>query len=249
MTFPRTVRLISGLAVLAVPVVGSAQGVDDYEAYLALISTPAGALPPVMTSTIVTTLQRTTQFSVRYGYQNGLADPVTGRSSDVGANNFAATVVLPMGLGSTVSLSAGAWYPTEKDYSSHLMLSGAGDYRIGSAALSDAPASPLLALALSGELGFAKPRDATMWSANVGVPVSLVTQGTGMRIAPFVVPGLGFGTVNSSGETRSGMRFTAGGGVGLYNPASTLSVNLGFQHVFIRGSSTLVGVVLSLGSK
>ena len=165
MTFPRTVRLISGLAVLAIPVVGSAQGVDDYEAYLALISTPVGALPPVMTSTIVTTLQRTTQFSVRYGYQKGLADPVTGRSSDVGANNFAATVVLPMGLGSTVSLSAGAWYATEKSYSSHLMLSGAGDYRIGSAALSDAPTSPLLALALSGELGFAKPSDATMWSS------------------------------------------------------------------------------------
>lgn len=84
----------------------------------------------------------------------------------------------------------------------------------------------------------------------MGAPVSLVSRETaGMQVAPFVTPSLGFGVVNDDGRTRGGMRFMVGGGVGVYNPTSTVSANLGFQHVFIRGSSTQVGVVLSLGSK
>jgi hypothetical protein len=252
MTWRRSVRLFFVLAVLLLPASRSAaQSLDELGAYAALAGTPIGALPPVMTSTMLATLQRSMQFSVRYGYLRGYPDAATGGGFDVGANNFAATVTLPMGLGSTVSLTAGAWYPTGQNYSSHLMLSAGGDYRLGSGPISDAPTSPALSVSLSGELGYGRPKDESLWSASVGAPIAIVTRGEGMRIAPFLVPAIGFGTRNTAvdDQSRSGVRWMVGGGVGFYNPASTLSINLGFHQAFISGSSTLVGVVFSIGSK
>ena len=254
-SFRRFAALVMSLLPLAR--VTDAQVISsDFGAYRALVGTPMGALPPVMTSTILGSLQRTTQFAIRYGYLSGLANPGTNTSNKAGANNVAASVVVPMSIGSTVTGTAGIWFPTKVDVDGNrqasLLLGLGGDYRLGSAPVGDAPDSPILMIGLDGELGYAKPRDATLWSAGVGVPVGFVTRGTGMQIATFAIPTIGFGNYHASdalgGQTFSGTRYSVGGGVGVYNPASTVSVNLGFQHVFIGGSATVVGVVLSLGS-
>jgi hypothetical protein len=229
---------------------------DDFGAYRALVGTPMGALPPVMTSTILGSLQRTTQFAIRYGYLSGLPIPGSYQSDKNGANNVAASVVLPMSIGSTLTGTAGIWYPTKADAngdrSASLLLGAGGDYRLGSAPVGDSPDAPVLMIGLNGDLGYGKPREGTVWSAAVGTPVGLVTRGTGMQIATFLIPAIGFGNFDASsafgGQSFSGMRYSVGGGVGLFNPASTMTVNLGFQHVFISGSSTVVGVVVSLGS-
>ena len=231
-------------------------GSDD-GAYRALQGTPVGALPPIMTSTMLGTLQRYTQFTLRYGYLSGLAVPGTDQSDKNGSNNVAASVVVPLSLGSTVTGTAGIWYPTKEDANgdrqASILLGLGGDYRLGSAALTDSPDAPLFTFGLNGELGFGKPRNATLWSAGVGIPLALVTRGTGMQIGTFIVPLIGFGNFDESsqlgGETLSGMRYSLGGGVGFYNQASTVSVNLGFQHVYISGSPTLVGIAVSIGSR
>jgi hypothetical protein len=231
-----------------------AQSAQSIGAFLALNGTPVAALPPVLTTTILTSLQRTVQFSARYGYLDNNTYSADGQAT----NNGGLTVVFPSGLGSTVSLTAGFWYPTGKNYSSHLMLGAAGDYGIGSAQLTDAADSPLLSLAVDADVGFGKPSNGTFWAARLGAPVTLGQRGEGIRVAAFVIPGIGFGSsrldaVNVAGQpvttTESGVRFMAGGGVGVYTPASTLSVSLGFQQVFVTGSSTLVGLVISLGTK
>jgi len=229
---------------------------DDYGAYRALAGTPVGALPPLMTSTILGTLQRTTQFAIRYGYLQGFAIPGSYQSDRNGANNVAASVVLPLSIGSTLTGTAGVWYPTKGDVNgdrkASLLLGVGGDYRLGSAPVGDATTSPVLTFSLGGDLGYGKPREGTLWSASVDAPIGLVTRGTGMQIAPFLTPAIGFGNLHGSaavgGATFSGLRYSVGGGVGVFNAASTLSVNLGFQHIFIGGSATLVGVVVSLGS-
>ena len=229
---------------------------DDYGAYRALSGTPVGALPPLMTSTILGTLQRTTQFAIRYGYLQGFAIPGTYQSDRNGANNVAASVVLPLSIGSTLTGTAGVWYPTKADANgdrqASLLLGVGGDYRLASAPVGDGATSPVLTFSLDGDLGYGKPREGTLWSLSVGAPIGLVTRGSGMQIAPFLIPAIGFGNLSASdafgGTTFSGMRYSVGGGVGVFNPASTLSVNLGFQHIFIGGSATLVGVVVSLGS-
>jgi hypothetical protein len=228
---------------------------DDEGAYRALQGTPLGALPPLMTSTILGRLQRYTQFSLRYGYLSGFAVPGTGQTDKNGSNNVAASVVIPMSLGSTVTGTAGIWYPSKADVNGNrhasVLLGLGGDYRIGSAALTDAAEAPIFTFGLDGELGFGKPRSATLWSAGVGVPLALVTRGQGMQIGTFVVPMIGFGNFDASnqlgGATFSGMRYSLGGGVGFYNQASTVSVNLGFQHVYISGAATLVGIAVSIG--
>ena len=236
--------------------VSNAQVINsDDGAYRAIQGTPVGALPPLMTSTILGRLQRYPQFALRYGYLSGLAVPGTDQSDKNGSNNVAASVVIPLSLGSTVTGTAGIWYPSKADVNgdrqASILLGLGGDYRLGSTAITDAAEAPLFTFGLNGDLGFGKPRNATLWSAGVGVPLALVTRGQGMQIGTFVVPMIGFGNFDASnqlgGATFSGMRYSLGGGVGFYNQASTVSVNLGFQHVYISGAPTLVGIAVAIG--
>lgn len=249
-----------GCALAAAAPVGRAhaQTAGQFAAYNALLQTPIGALTPIMTSTITGSLQQGVQFAVRYAYMKemvGVYDaPFGGASFDrfeVGANNFAATAILPAGLGSTISLTAGAFYPSCSGCRASLMLSGGGDLRLASMATGNQPDSPLFLVGLNGELGFGAPSEVKYLSGAVGVPVSLVQRGQGMRIGAFVTPQFGFGTAYYSGDigggTESGTRFGVGGGVGVYNPASTVSVTLGAQYIDFPHSTGVYGVTVRLG--
>ena len=260
------------VALVMLRVAAHAQSTQSVGAYLALNGTPVAALPPVLTSTILTTLQRTVQFSARYGYIDNNAYSTNGQA----ANNGGATVVFPTSLGSTISVTAGVWYPSGTGYSSHLMLGVAGDYGIGSMQIgvgtpiidssatglatrvADTLSPPLLSFSVDGEIGYGSPSRGTYWAGRIGAPITLGQRGSGMRVAGFVTPSLGWGysqleSVNVAGApittTASGVRMVIGGGVGVYTPASLLSMSLGFQHVFVTGASTLVGLVVSLGTR
>lgn len=241
--------------VLAAPL--AAQSAGDWAAYQALLFTPVGALTPVMTSTLTGELQQGVQFAVRYAYMrdrsDAFASPFGGgfRSSTIGANNVAATAVLPAGIGNTVSLTAGSFYPTCDGCKAHLMLGAGGDLRLTSLATGAEPDSPRVIVGLDGELGFGNPTDTRLVSAAVGVPLSLVQRGEGMRIAVFVTPQFGFGTAYYDdalgGGSNSGTRFGVGGGIGVYNPASTVAVSLGAQYVDFPSSTGVYGLTVRLG--
>ena len=70
-----------------------------------------------------------------------------------------------------------------------------------------------------------------------------------MKFVPYVTPAFGFGRAGGGGASESGVRFLLGGGVGLYNPESSVSVHAGFQQIFISGAKMLFGVGLSLGGR
>lgn len=254
---PRSVLAIALSLGVSAPL--AAQSAGDYAAYQALVFTPVGALTPVMTSTLTGELQQGVHFAVRYAYMRDVSEPFASPlggssgfgSAQIGANNFAATAILPAGIGSSISLTAGSFYPTCADCKAHLMLGAGGDLRLTSMSTGAQPDSPRIIVGLNGELGFGNPTDAKLLSGAIGMPLSLVQRGQGMRIAVFVTPQLGLGTVYYSGAagggSDSGTRFGVGGGIGVYNPASTLAVSLGAQYFDFPSSTGIYGVTVRLG--
>jgi hypothetical protein len=180
--------------------------------------------------------------AVRYGYAS------EGRLN-AGSNALGLTAILPAGLGSTVSLTAGVNSSDCNGCDPRLMVGLGGDVRIGSTAFGTTSDASRIIFTVDGELGYAKlDADGSAFSGHVGVPIALVSgsRGTGMRFVPFVTPGFGFARVSSNGIEDNGSRITIGGGVALYNPTSTVMVNLGVRHVAIEEGETRIGLGLAL---
>jgi hypothetical protein len=226
---------------------------NDAATFLALARTSIGGLPPIATSTILGDVQSGVALSLRYGHVGG-GDLIVGpRGEEVSLNNFGATAIVPMGMSSTISLTGGVSAPTTG--SSSLMLSIGGDTRLGAMPLSQGRGGARLNFGLNGELGYGKPSGASLVSAEVGLPISLVP-GPGprdaMRIVPFLTPAFTFSNFNpddSDVDSESGAHFMLGGGIALYNRSSTVAFNVGFQYMAISGASTEFGLALTLGGR
>jgi hypothetical protein len=254
---------------LLVSVPLAAQTTDELATYAALVGTPQGGLPPLMTHTISGAAQRSPQFAMRYGYvsnvlspfQEKFMDPQDGRPQR-SLNQYAATVLLPLGLGSTVSLSAGGVSMHCDECHTYLTVSGAGDYRFFERAFGAAQDGSRVTFGVNGELAYGRAKAGGLLSGNVvtgtvGAPVGVIVRTggtTGMRIVSFLTPALGFANV-SGGEgaggtpASSGTRFMLGGGVGVFNPESNIQVSIGLQQVFINSADTQIGLSISLGGR
>jgi len=221
-----------------------AQTASDAAAYVALMRTAVAGLPPIATSTIIGETQDATAFSVRYGN-------VSGGGITRSLNNFTATAVFSGGGASSISLTAGASSPSQG--SSALVLGVAGDTRLTDIPMSDSRGSTLLRIGLNGEFGYSRPSGATLLAGSVGLPLSLFARGgprDAMRFVPFLTPALGFGDFNpDAGDSRSGMKFMLGGGMGIFNRTSSVALNLAFQHVFVDGGQTEFGLGLLSGGR
>jgi hypothetical protein len=219
---------------------------NELATYLATVRTPVGGLPPIATSTMLGQVQTGVALSLRYGH----AGETNGISS---LNNFGATALLPMGTNSTLSLTGGLSAPSSGTTS--LMLSIGGDTRLSSMPLSAGRGGSHLDFGLNGELGYGKPSEATLFAAEVGIPISLVP-GAGprdaMRIVPFLTPALTFANFDSDDprvESQSAVHFMLGGGLALYNPTSPVAFNFGFQYMPWSGATTQFGFGLTLGGR
>jgi hypothetical protein len=214
--------------------------------YFATVGTPVGGLPPIATSTILGEPQSGVALALRFGHVN--ASP--GITS---LNNFGASAVLPLGTGSTLSLTGGFSAPTSG--STALMLAIGGDTRLGSMAVSADRGSSHVDFALNGELGYGKPTDATLWAGEVGLPISLVP-GPGprdaLRVVPFLTPAFTFANFDSDDPrvvSQSAVHFMLGGGLAFYNRTSPLEVSLGLQYVAVNGSNLQFGLSVVLGGR
>jgi hypothetical protein len=239
-------KKLSSLAAAAVLVAASkapAQTFSDASAYLALMRTAVAGLPPIATSTILGEHQNGAAFSARYGN-------VSGGDISNSLNNFTATAILSGGGASSVSLTAGASTPSRG--STALILGIAGDTRLSDIPMSDSRNGMLLRVGLNGEFGYSKPSGATLLAGSVGLPLSLISRGgrNEMHVVPFLTPAFGFGDFNpETGDSGSGSKFMLGGGVGIFNPTSSVALNLAFQHVFVDGGQTEFGLGLVLGGR
>jgi hypothetical protein len=74
-----------------------------------------------------------------------------------------------------------------------------------------------------------------------------------MRVVPYLTPILGVGTLSEDcidpGCTNSGTRFVLGGGIGIWNPTSSISASVGFNRVMLDGAATTFGVNVTLGGR
>lgn len=228
----------------------------------ALVLTPPGALAPIATSTIESEVQRGVMLAIRYGY-------VPAMTGGTATNNVAATALLPIALSSTVSLTGGLFAPSCTGCSAGAMFGAGGDIRVWELPF-DGNNGSRLTFSLNGDVGYARPSgdfgSGSVWGATVGLPVGWVSGDRTrdeMRIVPFITPAFAFGSIETVGAslilppqasqplpaTASGNRFMIGGGLALYNRASTIGFSFGFQYVSIPNSQMQVGAAMTLGGR
>jgi len=262
-------RILASSILIALLLGGTARAQSSTDAWLALMYTPPGALPPLATSTITGEVQSEIEIALRYGY-------LSAPSGGVPANAGAATLVAPVGLGRSASLTVGG--VGCRGCSGNLMLGIGGDMRIGERAFDDGEDGSRIALSLNGEIGYDHPHgswfgNGALLSGELGVPISLIAgtrATTGVRIVPFVTPALGIGSMRvepgvqaigvtpagtiitapgTSSGWETGIRFMFGGGIGVYTPANTFGVDLGFQLVPLGNARPQVGLALTIGGR
>jgi hypothetical protein len=220
----------------------------DARALLVLRASHIGALPASITPAMLSRRLDGMQLGLRYGWHD-----------DEGITTQAAALsgILGVGMASSFAVTAGLTDSDCEGCSPALMLGIGGDMRI--LEMGDIVAGgSSLSVAVSGDVGYAqlKPGDATGLALGVGAPVTLTFAATpdGIRFAPYVIPVFGVGST-SAGCTglleceESGTRFVLGGGVGVWNPLSSVSASLGITHVFAEGAKPVYGVTVQLGGR
>jgi hypothetical protein len=224
-----------------------AQTADQVTTYVAVAGTPVGALPPLLTNTLINRLQNGGSLAVRYGN--------LGRGDfNANMNAFGLTGILPAGLGSSFRLTGGVLLsnnetPLVDDPAGRLMLSVGGDLRLIGSTMGTTATSPLWTVSLDGELGYGNRDPGRFISGYVGAPIALVQRGNGMQFVPFLTPGFAFAQTSVNGSSNSGSMLMVGGGLGIYNTESSVVINVGAQHSFVQGSRTLLGLNVMIGGK
>lgn len=233
-------RVVPALLVLGGAPLG-AQSAGDAAAYAVLLATPPGALPPMLSSPMLYRAQPAPRIGVRYGHIS---------FSGFGANTFAGDVNFAAGNRTVIGVTAGYETYSCSRCDGHFIASGRAEGRLTSTSIGTGSDASLLTIGLNGEMGFAKPTDATGLSITAGLPVALVAGGPTVKIAPFVTPGFGWARASGSATTNSsGSRLMLGGGIAVQSVRSSLGANVGFQKVFIENGETMFGVNVTFALK
>jgi hypothetical protein len=216
-------------------------------AFVALRATHIGALTPIMTPAMISRRLNGAQLAIRYGLRD---------ENDVRAHSVAGSGILAIGLQSSVSITAGVQFG-QGSADSQLMVGLGGDMRLYESG--DPSSGSTLSLALSGDLGYAqlKPGDQSGLALGIGAPVTIMFGATpeGMRIAPFFTPVFGIGSTTGGCPVafpsceESGIRWVLGGGIGVWNPVSSISASIGVNQVLLDGAKPVFGVNVTLGGR
>jgi hypothetical protein len=245
-------KLILVVGVLMTPSLARAQTAEELATYLAVARTPAGALAPMLTNTLLQRVQNGASLGVRYG--NLSSGDLNNTTHAVGL-----TGVLPAGLGASLRLTGGVLFidggtnipgsPTPGDAPGRLMLGLGGDMRLLGKSFGSTATSPLFTLSIDGEIGYANADPGSFISGYVGAPMALVQRGNGMQFVPFITPAFAIGQVSVNGNSTSGAGLMIGGGLGIYNTESSVIINVGTQHSFVNGARNTIGINLLIGGK
>ena len=218
---------------------------DDFKkfaAWAAMMSTPYGSLPPVVTSAMAGSTQGRTgnTFELRYGHWS------FGEESD--AINIG-------GIGGRFG-RLGLVFGYEGCHDCDGNLIGGIDYDapILSQMLTGNGASSLFTVGMRPALGIGRTTGggdgATSFSGTVDVPFAVsVPVGRTARMVPFISPGAGFGSVRSGNESETGTRASLAFGAGVVDLAPGLALNLSWRKIFLEGAPTTIGLGLTLGGR
>lgn len=216
---------------------GGAQSSSDFAAYLGMISTPNGSLPPLATA-LPQDGYHGPGFNLRYGRID------FGQGSAL--NAYGAGVTFTGGPRSRVGVTGGLFQGSCGGCRAYPMLG----LVYGGAILPEAAESKTAtSLGLDLEVGFSNPERVTILSAAASVPLALNSRlSGGSRIALFVAPGLGAAHLSSGSDSDIGARPTIGGGIGV-ETRNGIGLNVGMRHVIMRNSDPLLGVGFSYGGR
>lgn len=244
----KTHLLFTAILTAGLPSFALAQTIEERATYTAVVRTPIGALSPMLTNTLLNRLQNGASLALRYG-NLGKGD------MNATTNAFAVTGILPAGLGSALRLTAGVILNENSpvigspETEGQLMLGVGGDIRLTGRTMGNTATSPLWTVSLDGELGYGKANPGTYFSGYVGVPIALVQRGEGMQFVPFLTPGFTFVQNSANGSSTSGSGMMVGGGLGIYNMMSSVTINVAAQHQFMNGARNTLGINLLFGGK
>jgi hypothetical protein len=241
----KKLTLLAGALLAGNSVVASGQTVDETVAYRAIGGTPVGSLPPILTNTLLNRLQNGGSLAFRYGH-------LGSGPSNFATHAFGVTGILPAGLGSSISLTAGLIRQDCNGCEVEAMLGAGGDLRLTGMSMGTSSTSPLFTVSLNGEFGWGNRDPGSFMSGYVGLPIALVQRGEGMQFVPFITPAYAFGKASESVPligSESGSALMLGGGLGIYNIATNVTVNVGAQHSFMNGARNLIGFNVVVGGK
>jgi hypothetical protein len=217
-----------------------AQDIHDFAAWLAMMSTPYGTLPPVVTRRMAgqsAGVAPRSSFELRYGHFAFEGDNDAVHIGGVGARFGAVGVIVGYEgcSGCDGGLLLGADYEATLH---HQLLTGNG-------------ASSLFTVGLRPAVGFGRSlgsgADVSSISATLDVPLSVsVPVGSSARVVPFISPGFGVGALRGGGESESGTRGSLAFGAGLVDLAPGFSLNLSWRKVFLQSAPMTIGLGLSL---
>lgn len=215
---------------------GSAQDPSDLAAYRALTQTPLGGLI-APSGPAVSGEPSGWGWHVQYGLRS-LDDHEYTHTAGAG-------IELPLGRG-RIGFTAGAYLPncSTGECPGHFMASAGFGERIVGIALGRDSSSATLNIATQLELGLGFPSNATLFAASATIPVALVPSGNGLRLLPYLAPGLGSGLVSENGETEAGLRGQIGAGVSALGLIKGFTLTAGIERVLLQDGNWLVGLSL-----
>ncbi|HKW48078.1 MAG TPA: hypothetical protein VJN70_11550 [Gemmatimonadaceae bacterium] len=237
-------KLSTAVAVLVVSAAFplGAQSINAAVAYGALITTPAGALPPVLSNAMLNRPMTQPDVAMRYGHisDNGIS-----------LNTFDARVGFPFGTKAMVGVNAGYQDASCNlgNCDSHFIAGANAEGRLASTMLGAGAEAAQLTIGLNGDAGFGKVNGASAFSFTGGLPVALLSHTSRALIAPFLTPAFGWGRASNNGVSENGTRFLLGGGVTLQSTRSPIGANFGFQKVFVDGGETVFGLSVVVGRR
>ena len=236
-------------ALMIAPLVAApAQSEGDLRAFVALDASPIGALTPLLSPSMVGRQLNGAQLGIRYGFSS---DNNETRHAVAGSGIFA------VGTNSSISLTAGVSDTDCTDCTLELLLGVGGDMRVFEAGDVLGQGNSF-SLGVSGDFGFARlqPSDVNAYALGIGAPMNLtIARGgtTGMRIVAYFTPMLGIGQLSTDcltpGCQNSGTRWVMGGGIGVWNPLTSISASVGFNRVMFDDAATTFGVNVVLGGR
>ena len=233
------------LSGLALPLAAHAQTIEDARAFVALRATPVGALTPLLTPPMIGRQLNSAQLAIRYGLNE---------EAGVRTHAVAGTGVFAAGSNSSITITGGVSDADCADCAPEMLLGVGADMRVFE--MGDVlGVGSSLHIGVSGDLGYSqlKPGNASAISLAVGAPLALSMAGggaTGMRFVPYFTPAFGIGQINDCGaSTCNGTRWVMGGGIGVWNPLTSISASLGVNQVLLQGQGPVYGINVVFGGR
>lgn len=227
----KIVTVAAATMLVASATTARAQDPGAVVSYLALATTPIGALPPALSSSMLGGKTEGWGVQTRYGHI----------SADEAIHNIGVGVDFSA-LRGNVGITLGYAMPQAEGADSYMLVGAGWQSRLASSDLGAAK----LNVGVQTDVGYSKPvQDVTALSAAVSIPVAFVAGSGSWSYAPFLSPGFGYGRLSAAGESESGTRFMLGGGLALNSPARGMAFNVGLQKVFIEDGEMQFGIGLT----